>query len=81
MGDVRRSFGRDALTYLKDVDHWSDVVLAASVVILVIHKNFVVFGRLRIRSVLLAIFILYAVLIAYEAYVVLTCVRIAGPPM
>ena len=29
MGDVRRSFGRDALTYLKDVDHWSDVVLAA----------------------------------------------------
>lgn len=57
------------------------LVLAASVVILVIHKNFVVFGRLRIRSVLLAIFILYAVLIAYEAYVVLTCVRIAGPPM
>ncbi|MCU0500673.1 MAG: DUF2079 domain-containing protein [Anaerolineae bacterium] len=29
MGDVRRSFGRDALTYLKDVDHWLDVVLAA----------------------------------------------------
>jgi hypothetical protein len=57
------------------------LVLAASIVILVIHKNFVVFGRLKIRSVLLAVFILYGILITYEAYVVLTCTRIVGPPI
>lgn len=56
------------------------LILAASIVILVIHKNFVVFGGLKIRTVLLAIFILYGILISYEAYVVLTCARIVGPP-
>lgn len=55
------------------------LALAASIVILVIHKNFVVFGRLKIRTVLSVVFVLYGILVSYEACVVLTCVRIAGP--
>jgi hypothetical protein len=55
------------------------LVLAASIVILVIHKNFVVFGRLKIRTILSVVFVLYGILVSYETYVVLTCVRIAGP--
>jgi hypothetical protein len=55
------------------------LILAASVTILVIHKNFVVFRGLKIRTVLYAVFVLYGILVSYEAYVVVTCVRIAGP--
>jgi hypothetical protein len=54
--------------------------LAASIVVLLIHKNWIVFGRLKVRYLLYAVFVLYGVLVSYEAYVVLTCVKIAGPP-
>jgi len=52
--------------------------LVASIVILLIHKNFVVFGRLKIRTLLYAVFALYGILVSYEAYVVLTCIHIVG---
>lgn len=54
--------------------------LAVSIVIILIHKNFVVFGRLKVRHLLYAVFVLYGVLVSYEAYVVMTYIKLAGPP-
>jgi hypothetical protein len=54
--------------------------LAASIVIILVHKNFIVFGRLKVRHLLYAVFALYALLVSCEAYVVLTYVRLDGPP-
>jgi hypothetical protein len=54
--------------------------LAASIAVILIHKNFIIFGRLKVRYLLYAVFLLYSVLVAYEAYVVLTCTRLAGSP-
>lgn len=54
--------------------------LAVSIVIILIHKNFIVFGRLKVRYLLYAVFILYVVLVSYEAYAVMTYVKLAGPP-
>ena len=54
--------------------------LAVSIVILLIHKNYIVFGRLKVRYLLYAVFVLYGILVSYEAYAVLTYVKLAGPP-
>jgi hypothetical protein len=55
--------------------------MAVSIVIILIHKNFIVFDRLKVRLFLYFIFIIYGLLVSYEAYVVLTYVKIAGPPV
>jgi hypothetical protein len=54
--------------------------MAVCIAIILIHKNFVVFGRLKVRYLLYVVFLIYGLLVSYEAYVVLTYVKIAGPP-
>jgi hypothetical protein len=53
--------------------------LAASIVVILVHKNFTVIGRLKAHYLLFAVLIIYGCLVAYEAYVVLTYARLAGP--
>jgi len=54
--------------------------LAGSIIIILVHKNYIIFGRLKVRHLLLAVLVLYGLLVLYEAHVVLTYVRLAGPP-
>jgi hypothetical protein len=52
---------------------------AACIVIILVHKNFVVFGGLKVRYFLYVVFIIYCGLVLYEAYIVLTRARVFGP--
>ncbi len=45
---------------------------ASCVLFFLIHKNFRVFGRLRIVNMMYSAFILYVVLIVYEVYLIVT---------
>jgi hypothetical protein len=45
------------------------LVTAVSIVFILIHKNFLVFGRLRVSSLIYIFFCVYLTLIAYEAVV------------
>ncbi len=48
------------------------ILTAGCVLFFLIHKNFRVFGRLRIVNMMYTVFILYVVLIVYEVYLIVT---------
>ena len=49
------------------------------VVALLIHKNFIVFGVLRVQYLLYVIFLIYCILVSYEASLVFNHAKIFGP--
>ena len=51
------------------------LVTAVSIVFILIHKNFLVFGRLRVSSLIYVFFSVYLTLIAYEAVVLFNHTR------
>jgi len=53
---------------------------AACIIIILVHKNFVVFGRLKVGYFLYVIFIVYGAVVSYEAFIVLAQAKIVGPP-
>ena len=52
------------------------LVTAASIVVILIHKNFLVFGRLRVFYLIYAIFFVYLTLVAYEAFIFFNHIRV-----
>jgi hypothetical protein len=53
------------------------VVTAVSISIFLVHKNFLVFGRLRVYSLIYVFFFVYLLLVAYEAAAFFTHVKTA----
>jgi hypothetical protein len=45
------------------------LVTVISLVILLVHKNFIVFGKVKARSIIFLIFFLYFILVLYEAVI------------
>jgi len=54
------------------------LVTAVSIVFILIHKNFLVFGKLRVSSLIYVFFCVYLTLIAYEAVVFFNHTRAPG---
>jgi len=54
------------------------LVTAASIVFILVHKNFHVFGRVRVSSLIYVFFAVYLTLIAYEAVVFFNHTRAPG---
>ena len=51
------------------------LVTAFGLIIILVHKNFVVFGRLKVYGLIYAVFILYLVLVVYEAAMLVRITR------
>ena len=51
------------------------LITAVGIGILVVFKNFVVFGRVRVRSLIYVFFFLYLLLVSYEIYFYYTRIR------
>ncbi len=45
------------------------MITAVSVIVILIHKNFIVFGKVKVYHFIYAIFSVYVVLVAYESYI------------
>jgi len=45
------------------------LVTAVSIIFILIHKNFIVFGKVRVRSLIYVFFAVYLTLVAYEAVI------------
>ncbi len=51
------------------------LVTAASIIIILIHKNFLVFGNIKVSSLIYAFFSVYLVLVAFEAVIFFNHIR------
>ncbi len=43
-------------------------ITAVNLVVLLVHKNFLIFSRLKLRNIIFSLFFLYFILILYEVY-------------
>ena len=48
------------------------VITAASIIVILIHKNFIVFKRVKVYHFIYAVFSVYVILVTYESYVLLS---------
>jgi len=51
------------------------LVTASSIIFILVHKNFVVFGRLKVNGLIYAVFSVYLVLVMYEAAMLFKPIR------
>jgi len=51
------------------------LITAASIIVILIHKNFIVFGKVKVYHLIYAVFFVYLVLVTYESYLVLSQIK------
>jgi len=54
------------------------LVTAASIIFILIHKNFLVFGKLRVFYLIYGIFFVYLTLVSYEAIIFFNHISVPG---
>jgi membrane glycosyltransferase len=78
LGGREMNFFMFALLYKKPIlaMAFKYLVTVFGVTIILVHKNFVVFGRLKVDGLIYAIFFFYLLLVLYEATMLLTTNRV-----
>lgn len=52
------------------------LITAASITVILIHKNFIVFGKMKVHHFIYAVLAVYLVLVTYESYLLLSYVSV-----